>query len=74
MALINDIAHAPSTLLHDLREKLAAAYRRWVQRRTYHVTVQVLQGLSDRQLKDLGISRSEIHARAMEAACGKKAR
>lgn len=73
MALINDVTHAPSSLLHDLREAVRAAFTRMVQRRAYHVTLRVLSELSDRQLKDLGLSRSEIPARAYEAAYGKNA-
>jgi uncharacterized protein YjiS (DUF1127 family) len=40
-------------------------YRRW---RRYRETVRELQGLSSRELTDLGIHRSEIGRLAREAA------
>ena len=45
--------------------KLYDRYRRW---RRYRDTVRELQGLSPRELNDLGIDRSEISRLAREAA------
>lgn len=70
MALINDFAHAPSTLAHDLVARIRSGLKRMVQRRAYHVTMTVLSQLSDRQLMDLGMTRSEIPSRAYVAAYG----
>lgn len=47
--------------------QIIAAYRRW---RLYRLTVAELATLSDRELGDLGISRSDIRAVAREAALG----
>lgn len=51
-----------------LRENFAAAR---AQRKTYTTTVNELEMLSNRDLSDLGISRSSIKFIAMEAAYGK---
>ena len=45
--------------------KLYDRYRRW---RRYRDTVRELQGLSSRELNDLGINRGEIGRLAREAA------
>lgn len=47
--------------------QIIAAYRRW---RLYRLTVTELATLSDRELSDLGISRSDIHAVARETVFG----
>jgi uncharacterized protein YjiS (DUF1127 family) len=44
------------------------AAKRLRQRRVYRQTVSELQALSARELSDLGIGRSAIHAVAKEAA------
>jgi uncharacterized protein YjiS (DUF1127 family) len=44
---------------------LYSRYRRW---RRYRETVRELQGLSTRELKDLGIQRADIGRLAREAA------
>jgi uncharacterized protein YjiS (DUF1127 family) len=44
---------------------LYSRYRRW---RRYRETVRELQGLSGRELNDLGISRPDISRLAREAA------
>ena len=40
-------------------------YRRW---RRYRTTVRELEGLSNHELSDLGIHRSQIHSVARQAA------
>ena len=45
--------------------------RRVASFRTYRRTVSELNSLNDRELADLGISRGEIGALAVEAAYGK---
>lgn len=50
-----------------LREAFVAAR---AQRKIYNTTVSELEGLSNRELADLGISRSMIKAVATEAAFG----
>ncbi|KMK66657.1 DUF1127 domain-containing protein [Puniceibacterium sp. IMCC21224] len=52
-----------SALLTKLRLQLA-------QRRTYNQTLRELEALSNRELADLGISRSSIRSIAQEAAYG----
>ena len=43
----------------------------WLQaRRRYRQTVRELQGLSDRELSDIGVARWQIHAIARQAAKG----
>ncbi|PID36823.1 MAG: hypothetical protein CR993_03165 [Rhodobacterales bacterium] len=49
------------TLFADLRHA-------WTQYRMFHTTQEELSALSDRELTDLGISRSEITRIAREAA------
>jgi uncharacterized protein YjiS (DUF1127 family) len=51
----------------EIREHAAEAYAAW---RVYRNTVNELQDLSDRDLNDLGIARSQIRAIAMDAAYG----
>lgn len=48
----------------DLTEKVA-------KRKTYRTTLNELRDLSDRDLADLGLSRSMIKGIALEAAYGK---
>ncbi|WP_341861937.1 DUF1127 domain-containing protein [Gymnodinialimonas sp. 57CJ19] len=54
--------------LADLRDTATEAYNNW---RVYHRTLRELQDLSNRELADLGISRSTVTRIAMEAAYGK---
>ena len=51
----------------EIREHAAEAYAAW---RVYRTTVNELSELGDRELNDLGISRAQIRAIAMEAAYG----
>lgn len=52
-------------LLKDVARKLAASWD-WYQ--TYHQTARELEGLSERELNDIGIARSDIPAIAMQSA------
>jgi uncharacterized protein YjiS (DUF1127 family) len=49
-----------------LRKGFAAYMQERARRQQFRVTMAELRGLSDRELKDLGISRSGIKAVAME--------
>ncbi|EKE45330.1 hypothetical protein OCGS_0420 [Oceaniovalibus guishaninsula JLT2003] len=50
---------------------IAAALRdRWTARRTFRRTVNELSDLSNRELADLGLCRTEIRHIALEAAYG----
>ncbi|MEL6840664.1 MAG: DUF1127 domain-containing protein [Pseudomonadota bacterium] len=53
-----------AALQHDVAEKLA-------KRKVYRTTLNELRELSDRDLNDLGLSRSMIKGIALEAAYGK---
>ena len=50
-----------------LRKQMAAAS---AQRKVYNTTLRELSVLTDRELADLGIARSQIKGIAMEAAYG----
>lgn len=56
--------------LADLRDGIVRAYTNW---RVYRNTLNELQGLSIREMADLGISPSMIRRIALEAAYGKDA-
>ena len=47
----------------SLPGKIWAAYRTYRVRRENHLAARTLAGLSDHTLKDMGISRCEIHSR-----------
>ncbi len=71
MAYITDTRTSGITLAQrftTLRENFAAAR---AQRKVYTTTVNELNQLSNRELADLGVSRSAIKGIAMEAAYGK---
>ncbi|MCO4841874.1 MAG: DUF1127 domain-containing protein [Yoonia sp.] len=71
MAFITDTRTGGITISQRfaaLRENFAAAR---AQRKIYTTTVNELEALSNRDLTDLGISRSMIKGIAMEAAYGK---
>lgn len=56
---------AGRTILH---QKLGEMKKAQARRNRFHETYAELMAMSDRNLKDLGISRSEIQRLAMEAA------
>ena len=61
-----------ANLLGTLRAAMAKQGQEMVKRRLYRITVQELSALSDRELGDLGIHRSQITAIAREGAYGIK--
>lgn len=61
---------APASLRARLNTRLDDARTRYAQWRTYRRTVHELSALTDRDLSDLGIGRSEIRRVAIEAAYG----
>jgi uncharacterized protein YjiS (DUF1127 family) len=50
---------------------LGGLYRLWSDHRRYRATLGELGGLSERQLKDLGLSRGDIRSTARLAVYGK---
>lgn len=71
MAFITDTRTGGFTISQRfaaLRENFAAAR---AQRKIYTTTIHELEALSNRDLNDLGLSRSMIKGIAMEAAYGK---
>ncbi|RME95320.1 MAG: DUF1127 domain-containing protein [Alphaproteobacteria bacterium] len=58
-------------ILGSLRNAFTALRAAWERSRVYANTYNELAALSDRDLHDLGISRSEIKRLAYEAAYGK---
>ena len=71
MAFITETFSGNATLserLTALRETFAAAR---AQRKIYLATINELDALSNRDLSDLGLSRSMIKGVALEAAYGK---
>ena len=71
MAYVNTTRATQSTLADRLGNFFAAVKAAVVRRRVYDQTVRELRALSDRELTDLGISRSMIDQIATEAAYGK---
>ncbi len=71
MAFITDIRTGGTTWA----ARFAALRAQWAENaakhKVYRTTVQELDSLSNRDLADLGISRSMIHSLAHEAAYGK---
>ena len=64
LATTNTLRDRLAARLHALR----ADYAKW---RTYRRTLEELSALSNRDLNDLGLSRSMIREVALEAAYGK---
>ena len=54
-----------------LRSAAAEATEAWTRYRTFRTTLSELEGLNDRELQDLGLSRSGLRAVAHESAYGK---
>ena len=70
MAYAHHITAAPLSLAARFGEIIDQARDAMRARRVYRQTLNELQALSARDLADLGIGRSEIHAIALEAAYG----
>ncbi len=77
MAYYNDIAKRGDVLervLGATSQYFAAAAERRAIRRSYRTTLAELQTLSNRELADLGLHRSELRRIAWESAQGEFAR
>jgi uncharacterized protein YjiS (DUF1127 family) len=70
MAYASHTTAAPLSLTARFGEIIEHAREALRARRVYRQTVSELQALSNRDLNDLGISRSEIQSIALEAAYG----
>ncbi|MGR3804272.1 DUF1127 domain-containing protein [Marinibacterium profundimaris] len=66
IALTAPMAHEPA-LLRTLVDRFSA---RRARNKVYRETLAELRALSDRDLRDLGMSRASIHSVAWEAAAG----
>lgn len=62
MAAISENIQNTSSIITRIAEAAANFFRAMIQARQISATVQALSNLSDRQLKDLGLSRSEIQS------------
>jgi uncharacterized protein YjiS (DUF1127 family) len=71
MAYVNTTRATQSTLADRIGNFFAAMKAAFARRRIYDQTVRELRMLSDRDLTDLGISRSMIMSIANDAAYGK---
>ena len=68
MTTTTDFSVATHGLQVPFAERITALRETITKRRTYRKTVRELQGLSNRDLADLGIHRSAIKSIAYEAA------
>ncbi len=75
MTFVNDTRYADSGLIGRISEFLRARREarkvRSEQDRVYNQTLRELKSLSERDLTDIGIARSQIEEIASEAAYGK---
>ena len=71
MAYLNISSVAGLGLMDRMANAVKSAKTALHRRRVYKQTVSELRGLSNRELNDLGISRSMITRIALEAAYGK---
>lgn len=71
MAYANDIRAYGASLGQRISEFRAAMADRYAKYTVYRTTLDELAGLTNRDLTDLGISRSAIKGIATEAAYGK---
>jgi uncharacterized protein YjiS (DUF1127 family) len=71
MAYLNISSAAGLSLMDRVANAVKSAKTALHRRRVYNQTVAELRGLSNRELNDLGISRSMITRIALEAAYGK---
>ncbi len=72
MAYANDIRAYGATLGQRISEFRAAIADRYAKYTVYRTTLNELADLNDRDLSDLGISRSSIKGIALDAAYGRK--
>lgn len=68
MALATDYISAKAGIAERSRDYFAELFAKMQQQHMYRQTVNSLNGLSDRQLTDLGLKRSEIRRIAHQAA------
>ena len=61
------VLDAGRTIFHQKRDQIRHAL---AKRKVYRATFSELAGLTDRELRDLGIPRSNIKRLALEAAYG----
>lgn len=71
MAYVNSSRAASFSLADRFSGVLALIKANYARRAVYNQTVRELVALTDRELADLGIARSDIPAVAHEAAYGK---
>lgn len=70
MAYVNDIRSADAGLFDRIAAATKALGARYAQHRVYRQTLDELATLSNRELADLGLHRSQLRAIAHEAAYG----
>lgn len=72
MAYANDVRVSGNGFINALNSFRAAVAERFANYQVFRATVAELEVLSDRELSDMGISRSMIKRIAIEAAYGNK--
>lgn len=70
MAYVNTTRASGFGLIERIQEFRATAAENAAKRKIYRQTVRELSILTDRELADLGLGRSQIKSIAMEAANG----
>lgn len=50
----------------DIKGWLTNYIRKYAQQRAYRLTVKELSALTDKELRDIGLTRGDIHSIAME--------
>ena len=68
MAYYNDTTAKQFPLVARVQDAFAALTLRYKQRRVYLTTLNSLEALTNRDLADLGLNRSELHYVAREAS------
>jgi len=71
MTLTDSFQRFENSLSANMRNSFAAARRAYHQQRIFRQTFDELNSLNDRELRDLGIARSEIKTLAREAVKNK---
>lgn len=67
MAHVSDIRTSGTSITARFTELRNALFARYTQYRNYRTTLVELDSLSDRELNDLGLSRSTIKSVALES-------
>jgi uncharacterized protein YjiS (DUF1127 family) len=55
-----------TTAWPDIKGWLTNYTRKYAQQRAYRLTVKELSNLTDKELRDIGLTRGDIHSIAME--------